>query len=73
MNLPLASGQSLVVECSCGATYTEEQWKDLRYVGVNTFEDQPSLELRNCAECHSTRGVWRNADGKICDENGAAL
>lgn len=43
-------------DCSCGASYDEDHWEALRYVGVqkSSMQGYPDLEMRNCAKCNST-------------------
>lgn len=38
--------------CGCGRSYTEHEWSLLKFVG-SMQDDDPPLELRNCA-CGST-------------------
>lgn len=49
-----------VKTCSCGKTYTQEQWDALPLVGYQTFDlpgvSIPPLELRNCS-CDSTMAL----------------
>lgn len=42
--------------CGCGRLYTAEAWQALPYVGVQRLDDEPDLELRNCA-CGSTLAI----------------
>jgi len=64
----------IVADCSCGRSYTFAQFSQLPYVGCQTAPDWPCvLELRDCCECHSTKGVWVDADGFPTDENGRRL
>lgn len=53
---------SIVHRCSCGRTYTQDEWEGLALVGYSPATDDPEgalLELRNCGACASTcaRGV----------------
>lgn len=69
----LASVQLAVVVCECGRSYTEAQFVELRFVGIQTWDDgSPDMELRNCV-CGSTRCLHRDEDGRACDESGALL
>lgn len=45
--------------CSCGASFTEDAWEQLKYVGVQPsgMDDVPDLELRNCGVCCSTLAI----------------
>lgn len=47
----------LIKTCSCGCSYTREQWKELRHVGVQEIPGNESLDLRDCATCRSTMAV----------------
>jgi hypothetical protein len=47
----------MVKACSCGHSYTQEQWDDLHHVGVQDCGDGTGLDLRNCIVCSSTIGV----------------
>ncbi len=46
--------------CGCGQSFTEEQWEELQYCGVQkvppTF-GMPDMELRNCSRCSSTMAI----------------
>lgn len=49
----------VVHTCSCGATYTLEEWHTLELSGVVTFgdgADPPATEMRHC-HCGSTRAI----------------
>jgi hypothetical protein len=43
----------------CGTVYTEAQWENLPYVGVQRsgMDDYPDLELRNCGRCSGTMAI----------------
>jgi hypothetical protein len=43
--------------CGCGKSYTLQQWRQLRFVGVLEMGEERFSELRNCAKCCSTIGV----------------
>jgi len=43
-------------KCSCGLPYTEEEWKQLYFVGYQRFDWGEEQELRNCV-CGSTLAV----------------
>jgi hypothetical protein len=49
------SSADYIHECSCGKTYTIEEWRKLPLVGTVDYGEGP-LELRNCT-CRSTRTV----------------
>lgn len=54
-----------IARCSCGATYTAQQWQSLELVGhqaAPASETEPALyiELRNCS-CRSTIAVEMDA------------
>jgi len=46
-------------KCGCGAVISEEQWENLRYVGIQKsgYGDFPDAELRNCEKCGSTLAI----------------
>lgn len=50
--------------CSCGDSFSEEEWERLRYVGVQKsgLPDFPDLELRNCGRCMSTLAIVVSCD-----------
>lgn len=50
--------------CSCGATYTEDQWKELAYAGIQHGVGGEQIELRNCA-CGTTRAIVLVADENL--------
>jgi len=46
--------------CGCGEVFSEHQWENLRYVGVQKMPADyglPDMELRNCSRCGSTMAV----------------
>lgn len=46
--------------CSCGKVYTEEEWEELEYLGVQKTPpmlSMPDFELRNCRCCDSTMAI----------------
>ena len=46
--------------CSCGRSYTEEQWENLHYCGLQKVPPDygmPDMELRNCDSCSSTMAI----------------
>ncbi len=66
---------TVIVLNAQGQQVPEEQLSGDYEERLQLFDDDPDLpclELRDCG-CKSTIGVWRNASGLICDENGVAL
>lgn len=49
---------SMIKQCGCGRSFTEETWRALDYCGRMDLgeEDEPALELRNCP-CGSTLAI----------------
>ncbi len=52
--------------CSCGKTYTQEEWEALKLDG---YQDDPplKLELRTCPSCNSTRAVLVDGPGNYVE------
>ncbi len=47
--------------CACGASWSEEAWRELPLVGLMALsDDEPPLELRHCT-CGSTIAVALSA------------
>jgi hypothetical protein len=44
----------IVKICGCGRSYTLQQWRRLRFVGVLELDGETFSEMRDCAACHST-------------------
>ncbi len=43
--------------CACGASWTEEAWRERPFIGLMTLaDDEPTLELRHCT-CGSTIAI----------------
>jgi hypothetical protein len=54
--LSLADTIPVIKRCLCGASYTDETWKALRYVGLQDLGDGELAELRDCT-CSSTLAI----------------
>jgi|GEM_PF-3635552 len=56
--IPAPPPGPIVKECLCGATYTQEEWDELRYVGDMSDSEGGVLELRDCRPpCPSTLAI----------------
>lgn len=53
-------------KCGCGEEFTEEQWEQLNYVGLQKsgIDNYPDMELRNCGHCLSTLAIVVPGDFK---------
>lgn len=47
----------IVHRCGCGSELTAAEWDRLRLIGVQWFDGEPPLELRDCSRCGGTRTV----------------
>jgi hypothetical protein len=58
---------AVIKTCSCGATYTRDQWRGLRGGGIQRVAEDDALELRDCRRCSSTIAIelerWRPVPG----------
>lgn len=61
------ASESIVTVCLCGNEYTLKQFRDLAFVGYQTFSDDvepETIEMRNC-DCGSTKGIPLNKKGDL--------
>jgi hypothetical protein len=62
-----------VVVCGCGAVWRLSAWGLLPYVGELLFDEAPfRLEIRQCG-CKSSRSIWTDLQGALCDDDGVPL
>jgi hypothetical protein len=64
MSVTIVLPVTIVHTCSCGLTYTTEQWRRLKLLG-HQDDDGKRLEMRNCS-CGSTRSIVVDARGNPC-------